>query len=149
MSDVTLWCTRPPTAAEYARLLHEGLKHCASGRFVRRKQMDFTPQAQAFVDKLAHLLLDEKPVVLANKQPATSYRFAYTEETVERLLEGPVGLFDWLQPDWPEDLALISRDGRAWLYTSAHERHGCLFVPAEQQADLLTRFFGLLQPLKP
>lgn len=62
------------------------------------------------------------------------------------------GLFDWVQPERPEDLALIEPSGVAWLTTIAHERDAFVTM-SDEQAEALqrecSRLGALLGPPRP
>jgi hypothetical protein len=42
------------------------------------------------------------------------------------------GLYEWQQPERPEDLALLRRDGTPLLGSSAHERDGFLVLDEDE-----------------
>ena len=56
------------------------------------------------------------------------------------------GLYDWQQPDLPEDLGFLRLDGSAWLASIAHERDAYFVVSAEEEIELRALLPGVLAP---
>ena len=52
---------------------------------------------------------------------ATVMRYRFGKEVVGILIDAADGLFDWTQPELPEDLCLMRSKGSPWLTTIAHE----------------------------
>lgn len=78
---------------------------------------------------------------------ARCYRFDCTPSVaavVSRLVDG---LYDWQQPELPEDLSFIRKNGSPLLSTIAHEREAFLELTPEEEAELrieLPAVFALL-----
>lgn len=80
---------------------------------------------------------------------ADVYTFLCKETTLECVLRYSSSLFEWLQPDLPEDLALYRNDGSTILETVTHEQEGLLkisLVEYERLQPLVAS--GLLVPRK-
>jgi hypothetical protein len=62
--------------------------------------------------------------------------FEYSNATVSILEDFSSSLFQWLQPDLPEDLCLIRNSGDSWLTTISHESDGYLSLSQSEMMDL-------------
>jgi hypothetical protein len=56
---------------------------------------------------------------------------------VEALAGAVAGLYQWRQPELPEDLCLLRPDGSPWLVTIAHERDGYFTLDDAERAALV------------
>lgn len=70
----------------------------------------------------------------ANYSEGTYYVYQCCTEAGSVLKEAVNGLYDWLQPDMPEDLCFWDADGADYLYTIAHENM-CGIQMSESEAD--------------
>jgi hypothetical protein len=53
------------------------------------------------------------------------------------------GLFSWLAPNLPEDLALMRPDGNVWLASIAHEMDAYVELADEEHRTLTARLPSL------
>jgi hypothetical protein len=67
---------------------------------------------------------------------ATVLRAALDARVRHLLTEAVEGLYDWQQPDRPEDLAFLRRDGTALLGSVAHEADAFLVLDDDELARL-------------
>lgn len=123
-----------PRGPMYRRLLEVALRYCNEGLVVTRESLGVGPTARAMLAALApHMRAVEQrsewPGTVLYGEHATIHRFRYDLQTADLLLAQSTGLYDWRQPDLPEDLCLLSQD-TPWLVTVAHERDAYLDVPA-------------------
>jgi hypothetical protein len=79
---------------------------------------------------------------LLGGEPALVRYYRLNERTLEVLLEAP-GLYSWVAPDRPEDLALYHRGGGLWLGSVAHERDAFLGPAVSWRSRLLALVPGL------
>lgn len=80
------------------------------------------------------------PEALIPKPP--SVRFDLSNESMAVLASVP-GLYSWRQPERPEDLCLLRRDGSPWMGSIAHERDSFLELEEAEMVDLRAGVPGL------
>jgi hypothetical protein len=76
--------------------------------------------------------VSEWPGTVLIGHSARLYLFEASPEAIEVLCEGVDGLFGWLGPDEPEDLAFYRRDGSVFLESIAHEKDARLYLSQEE-----------------
>jgi hypothetical protein len=101
------WCDTFILVMANERLLH------ASGR-------DTLHRLQPFL--IARTQESEWPGTKLVGPTATVSRFKLCDETVAILGSVCSGLYDWVEPQLPEDPCMFRADGTPWLVTIAHER---------------------------
>ncbi len=133
-----------PKGDHHRQLLEFCAEHCDQASLVARDVDWLQPAALQLLERLRAFQLS---VVEASKWPGTTlvghtasvYRYA-VHPTLIRLLEQAVtGLYDWIQPDRPEDLSFCRPDGKPFLASIAHERDGYLDLTSEEFAKLRRR----------
>lgn len=67
---------------------------------------------------------------------AELHEFKLVPDVVRTMLDEASGLFDWIQPDRPEDPCLLRSDGSPWLTTVAHESDAYMTLDASELTDL-------------
>ena len=128
-----------PAGSVYRDLLTAALDRCDSFSLVWRDQFTFDGHAQRLEEELRPWLLS---TTRGNRWPGTellghsaTIRFYRFDEAVLEILASTQGLYSWLAPSRPEDLALYKDDGSLWLGSVAHERDAWLEVsPLEARA---------------
>ena len=131
-----------PRGAVYRALLDFGRQLGSTASLVWRDQLELDPSANVIADRLsADLVREERvaewPGTRLHGSRATLRIFRLSSNAVAVLSEAE-GLYDWRAPGRPEDLAMYSNDGRAWLGSIAHERDGFLdaeVFPVPEVAD--------------
>jgi hypothetical protein len=68
---------------------------------------------------------------------ATVYEFELAYPCVEFLCEAVSGLYEWQQPERPEDLCILRSDDEPVLVTIAHEHDGYLQVSRDELEVIL------------
>jgi hypothetical protein len=122
-----------PTGYLYRGLIDHALGECRSALLVVRPSLGLSSQALGVLKQLEHLL-DEK--VDASEWPGTKlfngsavlFRYTFNAECAEILKQNANGLYEWLQPELPEDLCLLRADSIPWLVSISHEGDGCLYL---------------------
>jgi len=132
----------------YVRLLHHALSQCDSFTLVIRHSIDVNATAEAVLNRLEPYLtrrdeIAEWPGTLLLDGTAQVNTFKLSPPTASVLAEVADGLFSWTQPELPEDLCLIKKDGEPWLVTIAHEEDAYLVLSAEESAALTESIPGL------
>ena len=69
-------------------------------------------------------------------QPTQLWRFVMNDAFAELLLDGPVGLYGWKSPKFPEDFAVYRKDGSVLLGTVVHEHLGWMNLSSEDASDV-------------
>lgn len=128
---------REPRVDEVNDLMYAAHRFCSTLTLVVRPNLGVSERAQTVLDRLSPHLLERKkssrwPGTELLVDTATVYRFAISAGTLHLLLEWATPLFDWQQPQLPEDLYFLREDGTEWLVTIAHERDAYLSVTPEE-----------------
>ncbi|MGC4114480.1 MAG: hypothetical protein QM765_07690 [Myxococcales bacterium] len=116
-----------PRGRSYRELLEKTRCLYTSFGLVEHRNMPLSAEGRAVLKRLAPFLISEDP---AKKWPgtetymptATVRRYLLSPNSEAVLMESARGLFDWRQPDLPEDLHLLRPDGSVLLASVAHER---------------------------
>jgi hypothetical protein len=126
-----------PTGALYRQVLEFCAKYCDQAALVVREVDWLNPEALDLMERLRAFQLSvtetsEWPGTKLLTDTATVYRYSADGALVHLLEESARGLYDWVQPERPEDLTFFRPNGNAFLVTIAHERDGYLdLTPAE------------------
>ncbi len=76
-------------------------------------------------------------------------RYRLCADTVSLLSHSVAGLYEWVQPERPEDLALLFPDGTPWLTTIAHERDAYLTMTTDEVVAFFDECVALSRLLGP
>jgi hypothetical protein len=125
----------------YVQLLHHALSACQSFSLVIRQTIDVKATAQTVLNRLDGFLIRQEecrewPGTKLLDGTAEVYTFQLLSSSASVLADVADGLFSWTQPELPEDLCLIRRDGEPWLVTIAHEEDGYLVLSPEERIAL-------------
>jgi hypothetical protein len=125
----------------YVRLLHHALSDCDSFILVIRHSIDVNATAEAVLNRLEPSLISseersEWPGTQLFDSTALVNTYNLSPHTAADLAEVADGLFSWCQPELPEDLSLIRKDGDPWLVTIAHEEDAYMLLSGEESAAL-------------
>jgi hypothetical protein len=63
-------------------------------------------------------------------------QFRIDPESVSILQEAVGSLYDWRQPELPEDLCFFASDGEPWLVSIAHETDAYFYLSRQQRVEL-------------
>jgi hypothetical protein len=134
-----------PIKQDYYDLLNYASAECKYALVVIRSTMQFNVEGQEILKILAGYLYKEKQTdewtgTKIINQKARVLEFHYVPEVVEILQMTVSGLYQWLQPKFPEDLCLLRGDETPWLVTISHENDG-YFILSEQEQN---HFFSTL-----
>lgn len=66
--------------------------------------------------------------------------FRVDEGSLALLARCADGLYEWTQPDLPEDLCLFRPDGAPWLITLAHARDASLLLHEAERRQIARRY---------
>ena len=152
MSDLSTtfrWCSEMPTytlgreprGSEYRELLALGEAACSEALLVIRDGIELSDEGRKLVERLSPHVIEqarssEWPGTRLLTPSATVIKFAYTSESAELLKSSSEGLFDWRQPQLPEDLSLLRPNGDPWLVTISHEQDAFLDLSEIELASI-------------
>jgi hypothetical protein len=97
---------------------------------------------------LKELGVHEKGRRMVSEWPGTRLVRGGTAELIEYRVSPPLlsqlasladGLYEWLQPELPEDLGFLRADGSTWLASIAHEHDGYFELSEREHVDLTQR----------
>ena len=77
--------------------------------------------------------------VLSGSRSATLHEYSCTRNLANALTRLANGLYDWIEPNLPEDLGFLRSDGSAWLASIAHERDAFFELSRLELERLLNR----------
>ncbi len=129
-----------PIGELYQGLIDQACGICEIVLLVVQPSLGLQSRAEALLGSLQPFLLDRRqtaawPGTRLINETAWVSRFRLTPECALLLKSATVRLYDWQQPELPEDLALLRGDGTTWLASIAHEGDGFLELsPDELQA---------------
>ncbi len=114
-----------PTGRTYTDLLTYAASRCESFSLVWRKQFHFEPSARQIANSLRPFLIsnlstDEWPGTKLIGHEAMVRQYRVTDKSI-KILCSVNGLYSWLEPKLPEDLAFYSSDWIGWLASVSHE----------------------------
>ena len=136
-----------PKGPMYEALLRFALRHDCLFSLVWRDQSVFAGSATAIAKTLRPALVrqtrtDEWPGTTLIGHFAIVRLYRLTATTLSMLAPAD-RLYAWIAPDRPEDLALYTSDGAAWLASVAHERNAFIYPDAVDLRRLAADVAGL------
>lgn len=145
MSDRrTITLAAPRDVSGYRALLRSVAALASSaGLIVRSPKVQLSARADSLLAALTPFLLATEDV---DRWPGTqligdrkSRRFLYrlAPESIALLVSAATGIFDWVNPELPEDLHLLRADGTVVLGTVAQEEDAWLELTAAELGSLL------------
>lgn len=114
---------------------------------VRHETLD--TGGQEVVDALRPFLVEEReqsewPGTLLFGNTATVPYYLANHESLRILERSASSVFEWQQPERPEDLCFLRHDGSAWFLSIAHEGYACFDLLEAESIELR----ALLKDLK-
>jgi hypothetical protein len=140
-----------PEGETYKRLIGAAIRVAASGFVVVRDSIELAPSGRAVLDKLKPFILSETrrdrwPGTVLLDEQASIYTFAVCDGSLEVLLQSAEALYEWQQPERPEDLGFLRSDETPWLLSVAHEGEAFILGSDEELTWLRETVPGL-EPL--
>lgn len=138
-----------PVDDTYRRLLAKCSEYSSTAMLVVRNQNDLSPVASSLMERIQPWCLSsekrsEWPGTIMKNFLATVYTYRCDVDVLTELQTAAASLYQWVQPELPEDPCFIRPDGSPILVTIAHERDAYL-VLSEPEADaLLVAIPGLM-----
>ena len=132
-----------PTGEIYHKLIDHALFECRFVLLVVRDSVRISESGQLILRKMKKFLKSkarggEWPgTKLLSASKATLYKYELSWEVAEILKMAVRGLYDWVQPQRPEDLCLLRSDGTPWLASIAHEKDAYFTLSGEEKQRLI------------
>ena len=119
--------TKEPTGKSLKELLDALAPTAKSVLMVLRDGIGLTDHGASLLERLGPYLIERSrssswPGTILTTSEAVVLRFALKDAVLHELLAAGNALYDWQQPDLPEDPCLLREDGSPLLTTIAHER---------------------------
>jgi hypothetical protein len=142
METKTYTITRPLPRGLYGDILDYAVGKSTTFLLVVRDSLGLSSGATELLEQLRSFQVKD---CRASRWPGTELldgtarvvEYTYTPESKDILKQVAKGLFDWEQPDLPEDLCLLRASGDVWMGTTSHERDAFFEMqPGEMSAML-------------
>lgn len=126
-----------PSGAQYQRLVEFASPICTAFVLVLRHEDRVRERARSVLANLQPYLLrteeaGEWPGTKLPRGTAQVFHFRLNRHSAEILKGSASHLFEWLQPNLPEDLSFLRDDGSAWLTTISHEKQAYFKLSPEE-----------------
>jgi hypothetical protein len=125
--------------AKYEALLRSASPLAASvGLIVRSDMVVLTRRAQGVLEALAPYLMRSNPVSawpgtrLFGDRRSRRYLYRLQPETLDVLVSSASDLYEWINPELPEDLHFLRADGSTVLGTVAQEHDAWVEIHARE-----------------
>lgn len=133
---------REPRGNVYKALLQYACDNYPFFQLVVRPELEVNENGERVQEELSAFEISrtkekEWPgTILFTEEFATVVRYNLNEQSSEILERTVQGLFDWQQPDCPEDLCILRSDGSPWLVSIAHEGYAHLEITEDEKVEL-------------
>ena len=130
-----------PKGRLYRMLLDQAAKTCPAFLLVRRPAEPLSPSGDDVQKRLSAFLISEKqssgwPGTQLLGHEATVFKYEFRPDSLKILTRSASRLFQWRQPELPEDLCLLRQDGSPWLVSIAHESDAYLELSGDEERQL-------------
>lgn len=134
--------TEEPRGSVYDTLLEVGLTETERLGLIVQKFRSYPPSMEQVLDTLSTYLIDTNDV---SEWPGSRLLAGYKVQLRLYRFQPPVkdflqfvatGLFDWENPELPDDPHLLRADGSTWLGCTVHEEDAWLELTSAEFADL-------------
>ncbi len=134
-----------PTDNLYSQLLEIAQSKCKYALLVIRHTLPMDRTARLALEQLTPFLIsktesNEWPGTILTNSTALIYKYNLETESIKVLRKLSTRLYDWKQPNLPEDLCFLKEDDSAWLATTSHEADSYLFLTDQEYFQLLEQF---------
>ena len=141
--------TKEPRGGTYRSLLTLAAENCPKFSLTWQDGFRFDDEAEAILTALAPSLVNDvrtnqwPGTTIVGRSAAANVRFFSVSPMSLEVLEAADGLYAWLAPSRPEDLAFYGPDGACWLGSITHEQDAWLELPPSFVPTLQLRVPGL------
>ncbi len=137
----------------YGDILDYAVGKSTTFLLVVRDSLGLSLRATELLDRLRRFLVKDHR---ATKWPGTELlkgtarviEYTYTHESEDILKQVAKSLYDWKQPDLPEDLCLLRPSGDVWMATISHEQDAFFEMETEELRVMLKHIPDLAQYLE-
>lgn len=134
-----------PCNGDYVQLITFCAARASTGLVVVSEPQALAPTALRFLQALSPFSVETKA---ASEWPGTKlfgrsswvYRFRVDIDSCELIIRAAGRLYDWVEPNLPEDLCLLRRSADPILVTISHESDAYLQLEQGEAAELQSRF---------
>ncbi|RPH69772.1 hypothetical protein EHM76_06925 [bacterium] len=138
----TYTVTHPLHSRLYGGILDYAVGKSATFLLVVRDSLGLSARATGLLERLRDFLVKDYrssrwPGTELIKGSARLLEYTYTCESKDILKHVTKGLYDWKQPDLPEDLCLLRASGDVWMATISHERDAFFEMGTEELRTML------------
>lgn len=135
MKDYTI--KHEPASDSYRRMLHFAPTLCNQILLVIRTGNRIDPHALAVLESLQPQCLSAEersqwPGTTLYGHTAHVRQYVLNEQSLSILSNSAHRLFEWLQPELPEDLCLLRSNDMPWLVSICHERDAFLRMTEDE-----------------
>jgi hypothetical protein len=125
----------------YSRLIGFALRECHLALLVVRPEMGLSARGVQVVAKLKPFIyhvadVDRWPGTQLFECTASVHHLKFNQESLFVLQEFSTRLYQWIQPDLPEDLCLLRGPDEPWLVSITHENDSYLILSDPELAAL-------------
>lgn len=130
-----------PRGESYRQLIRASLYYGDRFLLITNSLPDVDAPARSLTAALKPYLLSanresEWPGTRLLEDTALVSSFSMRPETAKILGEAVEGLFDWIEPELPEDLCILRPDGSPWLVTISHEQDAYFQLSDKEKGEL-------------
>jgi len=131
-----------PSPGAFEDILDYGLQHCRFALMVIQPLKRMTPQVEAILKRLEPDLVEKK---VSNKWPGTKltagqgfvHKYKLEQPFVEKVKKINGHLYGWLQPNYPEDLCLLTENDEPWFVSITHGKDSYFSLPEDEKNTLI------------
>jgi hypothetical protein len=137
-----------PSGDVYRALVRHAASVCPYAHLVVTESLGITSELEYALRELAPHLIEERktdhwPGTQLGEASADFYLFATSDLFAATLLRLSHSLYDWQQPQLPEDLGFWRDRDTPWLGSIAHEEDAFLNLTPDEALALSTKIIGL------
>ena len=130
--------------ALYQSLLEYALNTCTFASVTVRPELSLSKKGREAVDLINNFRCNQEdkkstPWAQIFDSQADTVMFRYTPESLSSLFWISTRIYQWQQPDLPEDLCLLRPDKSELLVTNAHARSSYLVMTREEKLALVSQ----------
>lgn len=148
MKKLTYTITQEPVGPVYHGLLGHAAAKGYLGLLVVGSELPLSPEGQNVLRELTPFI---RQIIPSSEWPGTQllgttalvHYFTLCQAAALILQRSSDRLFQWLQPDLPEDLCLLKSLDEPWLVSISHERDAYLLLEEPELPELLKEIPGL------
>lgn len=139
--------TSEPKNNIYRSLIDLAFDLCDEFILVLHKEYRIFDSAKSIIEKLKPYLIEMKEQstwagTQLYEDTACVYHYRTSTRAREIIKEVSSALFQWIQPNFPEDLSFY-KNGKPWLINIAHERLCYIINTNEKEIDIISSIKGL------